>query len=228
MMIGDTLSHFNLCMIEGAKIRRGITYRPNGQHSVFLLNPATTGSEILEDGRVILYRGADPALTSKKALPADQPMYDKKGNLTLNGKFHRAAMAYQSGQAPAENIRVYQKRHEGIWEYLGLYSLTEAWQVTEQERRVFRFRLERVEPQTSHSQRETHANCSENANPRLIPSEVKTLVWQRDGGCCVQCSSRENLHFDHIIPFSLGGASSADNVQVLCAVCNQQKSNKIQ
>jgi hypothetical protein len=28
-----------------------------------------------------------------------------------------------------------------------------------------------------------------------ISDDVKMLVWSRDGGACVRCGSRENLHF---------------------------------
>ena len=39
--------------------------------------------------------------------------------------------------------------------------------------------------------------------------------------------AREYLEFDHIIPISLGGATSEDNLQILCRACNQKKSNRI-
>lgn len=61
------------------------------------------------------------------------------------------------------------------------------------------------------------------AIPRLIQREV----WQRDGGCCVQCSTRERLCFDHIVPFSRGGGNSVRNLQLLCEGCNLSKSNRI-
>jgi len=48
-------------------------------------------------------------------------------------------------------------------------------------------------------------------------------VWQRDGGCCVDCGSDEGLQFDHVIPVHLGGASTVANLQLLCADCNQAK-----
>ncbi|MEI8270115.1 MAG: HNH endonuclease [bacterium] len=52
-------------------------------------------------------------------------------------------------------------------------------------------------------------------------------VWNRDGGRCVNCGSQENLEFDHIIPFSKGGATTYRNMQLLCKKCNIDKSNKL-
>ncbi|MEO5944410.1 MAG: HNH endonuclease [Ferruginibacter sp.] len=60
-----------------------------------------------------------------------------------------------------------------------------------------------------------------------IPQDVMDKVWNRDMGRCVQCGSQENLEFDHIIPFSKGGATTYRNLQILCKSCNINKSNKI-
>lgn len=60
-----------------------------------------------------------------------------------------------------------------------------------------------------------------------IPKEVADAVYRRDGGKCVYCGATENLQFDHIIPFSRGGATNIENLQLLCQKCNLQKSNKI-
>lgn len=50
-----------------------------------------------------------------------------------------------------------------------------------------------------------------------------------DDGRCVQCGSSDNLHFDHIVPFSRGGTSLLpENIQLLCARHNLAKSNRIQ
>lgn len=60
-----------------------------------------------------------------------------------------------------------------------------------------------------------------------IPKEVVDTVWNRDAGKCVYCGSTENIHLDHIIPFSKGGATNVENLQLLCQKCNLEKSNKI-
>jgi Holliday junction DNA helicase RuvB len=60
-----------------------------------------------------------------------------------------------------------------------------------------------------------------------IPEEVRNAVWRRDQGRCVQCGSNEKLEFDHIIPVSKGGSSTARNLQLLCERCNRKKSDQI-
>ena len=60
-----------------------------------------------------------------------------------------------------------------------------------------------------------------------IPQDVMDSVWNRDSGKCVKCGGQESLEFDHIIPFSKGGANTYRNLQILCKKCNIEKSNKI-
>jgi 5-methylcytosine-specific restriction endonuclease McrA len=60
-----------------------------------------------------------------------------------------------------------------------------------------------------------------------IPQDVMDSVWNRDSGKCVKCGGQESLEFDHIIPFSKGGANTYRNLQILCKKCNLEKSNKI-
>tara|TARA_B100001250_G_C19706414_1_gene747152 strand:- start:82 stop:417 length:336 start_codon:yes stop_codon:yes gene_type:complete len=62
---------------------------------------------------------------------------------------------------------------------------------------------------------------------RRISQNVKDKVWNRDGGKCTLCGSNEFLEFDHIIPFSKGGANSYRNIQLLCEECNRKKSDNI-
>ena len=70
-------------------------------------------------------------------------------------------------------------------------------------------------------------NLDSNVRRRHISQKVKDQVWRRDLGKCTQCGSNENLEFDHIIPFSKGGANTYRNIQLLCESCNRYKSDNI-
>lgn len=64
---------------------------------------------------------------------------------------------------------------------------------------------------------------------RLIPTVVKIAVLNRDLARCVKCGSPDMLHFDHILPYSKGGSSvSVENIQILCARHNLEKSDRIE
>lgn len=58
---------------------------------------------------------------------------------------------------------------------------------------------------------------------RHIPASVRIEVWNRDGGKCVCCGSVEKIEYDHKLPVSKGGESTAENLQLLCRTCNRRK-----
>jgi ATP-dependent helicase IRC3 len=58
--------------------------------------------------------------------------------------------------------------------------------------------------------------------------DEKKEIKARDGNACLCCgvNSREGyLQIDHIVPFSMGGKTSLENLQTLCNICNRCKSN---
>ncbi len=63
---------------------------------------------------------------------------------------------------------------------------------------------------------------------RHISKHVKVSVRKRDRDRCQRCNRRSAyMEFDHIHPYSRGGASTHDNVQQLCRKCNIAKSNSL-
>lgn len=61
------------------------------------------------------------------------------------------------------------------------------------------------------------------ARRQAIPREMRYDVFKRDNGRCVECGSTFGLQFDHIIPVAMGGATSVENLQLLCSDCNLRK-----
>ena|SRR5258708_5243380 len=64
---------------------------------------------------------------------------------------------------------------------------------------------------------------------RRNPSErLKVQVLMRDGNKCRLCGVTligDNIHFDHIIPWSKGGETTLENLQILCDAHNLAKGN---
>jgi 5-methylcytosine-specific restriction endonuclease McrA len=60
-----------------------------------------------------------------------------------------------------------------------------------------------------------------------IPREVRLAVYERDGGRCVLCEATFDLQYDHVLPVARGGASTVENVQLLCAPCNRAKGDDV-
>ena len=56
-----------------------------------------------------------------------------------------------------------------------------------------------------------------------VPRDVRLVVWRRDRGRCRECGSGFDLQYDHVIPLALGGATSVENLQLLCGDCNRAK-----
>lgn len=122
-------------------------------------------------------------------------------------------------------MRVYEKIRDGIWSYNGMFQLIDSWIENDGRRNVFKFKLMLTADSSI-----LGATANDNLeSTRIIPSSVKLEVWKRDGGRCVHCGATDNLHFDHIIPYSRGGTSlRADNIQLLCARHNLAKHDRIE
>lgn len=237
MIRGDIISYFDLCREEGFYIQRGMNFNVNGKdYGIVLMSvrkDAPYADRFEDNGRTIIYEGHDIQTnhnTSNKDVKlVDQPLQTPKGTFTENGKFAIAALQYKNGNAPAKKIKVYEKIKDGVWAYNGYFNLTDAFTENDGNREVFKFKLEMIDEDISESQHNTKIKELELEHNRLIPTAVKVAVYARDKGKCVKCGSTNNLHYDHIIPFSKGGSSiDPNNIQLLCAKCNLKKHDHIE
>jgi hypothetical protein len=230
-MKDDILTYRELCDKEEVQtIQRGMNFRMNPRYSVILMSQrgnAPYKDRILEDGFSIEYEGHDAPKSELISEPKnfDQPEVTKSDTLTQNGLFKKAVEEFKS-TGKYEIIKVYEKLFSGVWSDKGLFKLTDYKIINDGRRKVFRFILESVDKEESSSFQE---RILTRARSRIIHTEVKKSVWERDGGQCVICGARDELHFDHDLPFSKGGTSiSPSNVRILCARHNLQKSDKIE
>ena len=228
-MRGTIVKYIDICQTEGASLQRGMNFRGAGKYSIFLMSTrpnAPYRDRVEDEGLTLIYEGHDakrsPSMQEPKLI--DQPERTPFGTLTENGKFFKAAAEFTRGTHAPMTIRVYEKLRDGIWADNGFFRLTKSWQEHDGRRNVFKFRLEAVDDEPS--DRGTNAIPT---RTRVIPSSVKQEVWLRDGGKCTQCGAQDELHFDHVIPYSRGGSSLVvANVQLLCARHNLTKSAKIE
>ncbi|MBP6786432.1 MAG: HNH endonuclease [Candidatus Promineofilum sp.] len=229
-MANEILSYLEMCQREGLSLQKGMNFRVGNGHSIILMSQrpnAPYRDRIEDDGSTLIYEGHDEP--KRRDLPdpktADQPRSTPRGTLTENGKFEQAASRYKQGAAPPERVRVYEKIRAGIWSYNGLFHLVDSWGESDGRRHVFKFKLVAAEDESASVDQRPY----DLESTRLIPSKVKLEVWQRDNGRCVTCGATDNLHFDHIIPYSRGGTSlRAENIQLLCARHNLAKRDRIE
>jgi hypothetical protein len=228
MAPGDVISYIEMCQEEGASLQRGMNFRLRGTMSVILMSlrrGAPYADRIEENGKILIYEGHDISRTTPGPSPkeVDQPRCSAGGKPTQNGLFFEAAKRFARAEEPAELVKVCEKIRNGVWVFDGVFELLDAWEEDSNRRKVFKFKLGLVDT-PSMAAASPERDLPHN---RLIPTSVKLEVWKRDGGKCVLCGNRENLHFDHIIPYSQGGSSLvAKNIQLLCAKHNLQKHDK--
>src|SRR5690606_9964735 len=60
----------------------------------------------------------------------------------------------------------------------------------------------------------------------MVNKRLRFEILKRDGFRCTYCGAsptEAELHVDHVLPASLGGADTAENLTTACADCNEGK-----
>lgn len=65
-----------------------------------------------------------------------------------------------------------------------------------------------------------------------VPVDLRRRVAKQARYCCGYCLTQElvigrPMELDHLIPRSVGGATSEDNLWLACSLCNEHKSNRV-
>lgn len=227
----DIISYREMCDAEKVQtLQRGMNYRLSSDYSVILLSQrpnAPYKDKVQSDGITIEYEGHNVSKNSYEHNPKldDQMPALPSGVYIQNGLFVKAVDDFKNNKRNAELVKAYEKILPGVWSLKGVFELIDYHIIHDGQRNVFRFVLRLSQNQ------EINIEPSEKSlsHTRIIQSEVKMQVWKRDSGECVLCGSKENLHFDHDLPFSKGGTSlTSNNVRLLCMKHNLEKSAKIE
>jgi len=222
----EIISYSQLVVNEGGKqIQRGMNFGIQKSYSIVLMSTernAPYNDEIFDDG-IIEYEGHDIHKNIHKDKKiVDQPLKNSSGTLTENGKFFQAANEYKEEKRDPAKVKVYRKIRPGVWVDMGLYDLVDAYSRFDGKRNVFKFLLK-----PTFDEIDSGSDYVDLLHNRIIPGEIQREVYERDHGKCTKCGSKENLHFDHILPYSKGGSSKVvSNIQLLCAKHNLQKGAK--
>jgi hypothetical protein len=153
---------------------------------------------------------------------------------------------FQTGEYLSENCKLFKRDYlhlseNQITQRIEDYSLKLVKDELEKEREQIKLEILEAENKKKEKERlrtlrrEIEKELSESGEIKIllqskrerISQDVMDLVWNRDGGKCVQCGKSEKLEFDHILPFSKGGNNTYRNIQLLCENCNRVKSNKL-
>lgn len=223
----EIISYHKLTALEGGtQVQKGMNFGIKPNYSILLMSVqpnAPYNDKMLNDGK-IEYEGHDARKSDHyNVKQVDQPSITDKGTLTENGKFFQAAKEFKENKRKPEKIKVYRKLRKGIWVDMGFYKLIDGYKKNDGNRNVFKFILEPIIENSNFG-----GNVLDDLlHDRQIPGDVQLAVYQRDKGKCTQCDATDNLHFDHILPFSKGGSSKVvENIQLLCARHNLLKSDK--
>ena len=227
-MDNEIITYLDLCHREKAHLQKGMNFKLFENYSVILMSLRENSpyqDEVVDNGKSIIYEGHDkPSNESKNPKGEDQQSRTRTGRLTENGKFQKAVKEYKQENSDPHKVKVYEKIKKGIWTYNGTFNLVDCWNTKQDNREVFKFKLEITDDVDTQVQTRIRPSQS-----RVIPSWIKQQVFKRDQGKCVICGKNSELHYDHDFPYSKGGTSvSPNNIRLLCARHNLEKSGKIE
>jgi len=156
--------------------------------------------------------------------------------VTIGRDTHRIGWGNQDEYARAAAVSLRQpqfliaQRGRNYWQYQGRFWWDDAGLNAYQVHAMLTSREDRQRAQVQRAEAIFAIGGLPPDRPRPrgeIPDDVKHLVLVRDGGRCRSCGSNSELQFDHVIPFSVGGASNVDNLQILCGPCNRRKGARV-
>jgi hypothetical protein len=134
--------------------------------------------------------------------------------------------AAQQTQA-TEPVQVWRDGKRNLWQFLGDFYWDDDGLDAEDVKALVLQRKRRLEQKLQSARSLMRAEENGRSTRAPIPTELRRAVFERDGGRCVECDSSFDIQYDHILPVAHGGATTLENLQLLCAECNRGKGDSI-
>jgi hypothetical protein len=151
----------------------------------------------------------------------------QSGRKIMDLRWSKAQLqAAQRAQAN-EPVLMWEDGRRNLWRYLDGFYWDDDGLEPEDIKALVLQRKRRLEQKLSSARSMMRAEEDGHPTRIPIPVEVRRAVFERDGGRCCECGATFDLQYDHILPVALGGATTLENLQLLCADCNRRKSDSI-
>lgn len=174
-MKDEILKYWEMCDRQGMALQRGMCFKEPPAHGIILMSRRPNApyvDSLSSDEKVLIYEGHDVRRSAATPNPKilDQPRTESSGRPTENGRFASWVDSFKNGEVSPAIFRVYEKMRSGIWTDRGLYLLKDYRYPRVGQRRVFKFRLEQADFDSSIPYESSVIDLK---TTRQIPSWVK-------------------------------------------------------
>ena len=151
----------------------------------------------------------------------------QSGRRIFEPRWQVAAIQSIRTQQTSEPVRVLRYNRKALWQFHNKFYWDDDGLLADDVKALV-LQRERTQQQKLNTARSL-MRAEEAGKPTRepIPQELRRAVYERDGGKCLECGSGFELQYDHVLPVALGGATTLENLQLLCADCNRRKSSSL-
>lgn len=151
----------------------------------------------------------------------------QSGRKLIEPRWSKAQVEAAQQVQASEPVHMWRDGRRNLWQFLDDFYWDDDGLGAEDVKALVLQRKRRLEQKLQSAR--SLMRAEENGRPTRapVPTELRRAVYERDGGRCVECGGSFDLQYDHILPVAHGGASTLQNLQLLCADCNRRKSDSI-
>ncbi len=151
----------------------------------------------------------------------------QSGRKIMELRWSKAQVGASQQTQAVDPVHIWRDGRRNLWQFLGDFYWDDDGLGAEDVKALVLQRKRRLEQKLQSARSLMRAEKNGRPTRAPIPTELRRAVFERDGGYCVECGGSFDLQYDHILPVARGGATTLQNLQLLCADCNRSKSDSI-